>query len=144
MPISRIFGLKIKRMKKSLIKSTDALFGMDMPIEVVRYYSDKVSIAVRGTPELMLSPEEAQKLIQAITPSNQGRRTGNTTRAVDQAVQELFTNGQVMLIDEAAPGTRKGQEHITKVFLTRMSWEHPRVDLITEMEGIHTVVKINA
>lgn len=57
------------------------------------------------------------------------RRSGRTTRLVDQYVQELFTLGECEVIDHWWPEKREhdgrnADKHILKVFLVRLEFEH--------------------
>jgi len=60
------------------------------------------------------------------------RRNGSTTRAIDLAVQELFTNGKVIIKDPYRNGTeRAANKRMLDILLHRIKFEHkgPRVDI---------------
>lgn len=52
------------------------------------------------------------------------RRCGNTTRQVDQAIQTLFTTGEVLWKDHAHRIGNMAQEHGWKILLRRLEFEH--------------------
>lgn len=57
------------------------------------------------------------------------RRTGNTTRQVDAAIQELFMTGKTEIIDHAHEeffGTQvnRAQDNLLKILFTRLQMEH--------------------
>ncbi len=59
----------------------------------------------------------------------ENRRTGRTTRIVDESVQEFFNNGKVVLNDHYWVGKgdmspRERLRHILRVFLRRLASEH--------------------
>lgn len=54
----------------------------------------------------------------------QNRRCGNTTRQVDAAVQELFTEGKVIWKDHAHTFNNMAQDHGFKRLLDRLRYEH--------------------
>lgn len=53
-----------------------------------------------------------------------GRRVGNTTRQIDQCVQELFTSGSTVVIDHAHRVGNKANEHQRRIFMERLAREH--------------------
>lgn len=53
-----------------------------------------------------------------LRPGQEDRRTGKTTRKVDQLVQELFTKGSVTVTIDYP------QDHLWKVFSARLHNEH--------------------
>lgn len=55
------------------------------------------------------------------------RRTGRTTRWVDQSVQELFKDGETILSDHY--GTIEANEHMATIFRDRMEREHRGVNV---------------
>ncbi len=52
------------------------------------------------------------------------RRSGRTTRGVDEAIQELFTCGDVTWVDHAADQEKLAQIHGGKILLRRLEIEH--------------------
>ena len=59
-----------------------------------------------------------------------GRRNGSTTRLIDEAVQELFTRGEVRIRDHY--GTRNADQYMLNIFLDRLKAEHFRGVEITQ------------
>ena len=52
------------------------------------------------------------------------RRSGRTTRGVDEAIQELFTCGDVTWLDHAADPGNLAQIHGFRILLRRLWSEH--------------------
>lgn len=52
------------------------------------------------------------------------RRCGNTTRQVDEWVQQLFNGEKVVVYDHAHRKGNHANEHATRVFLRRLEFEH--------------------
>lgn len=57
------------------------------------------------------------------------RRTGRTTRLVDQLVQDFFTTGRAVVLDHWWHGKQdmgevQSKEYILNVFLRRLKFEH--------------------
>ena len=52
------------------------------------------------------------------------RRCGNTTRQVDEWIQELFTKGAVSVIDHAHNDTNSANRHAERVLFRRLATEH--------------------
>jgi hypothetical protein len=50
------------------------------------------------------------------------RRSGQTTRLIDEAIQTLFTEGTVRIVDHH--GTRMASELMFQTFMRRLSLEH--------------------
>lgn len=57
----------------------------------------------------------------------QGRRRGNTTRIVDEAIQQLFERGMVCVIDHA--GMDQPSTRAFNILRDRMEREHPGVPI---------------
>lgn len=53
------------------------------------------------------------------------RRIGNSTRLIDQYVQELFTKGEIQVFDHF--DTQESHESLFKRVLNRLGFEHPYV-----------------
>jgi hypothetical protein len=68
----------------------------------------------------------------------QKRRCGNSTRQIDQWIQDLFTNGKAVIIDHAHQENRGvavnfANRHSRKILLERLWREHsidPKEDLV--------------
>jgi hypothetical protein len=58
------------------------------------------------------------------------RRSGQTTREIDAAIQELFTKGKIVVGDHH--GTREADRHQFMGILGRMAHEHPNEELIVD------------
>ena len=58
------------------------------------------------------------------------RATGQTTRNIDEAVQVLFTEGEVLIWDHHF--TRRASEHMFMRFLDRLELEHFRGGTLKE------------
>lgn len=54
--------------------------------------------------------------------ASSGRRSGTTTRLVDEFVQKFFTEGTVRIYDHYS--TIRSDRRILKIFLTRLRIEH--------------------
>jgi hypothetical protein len=54
----------------------------------------------------------------------EGRRKGNTTRAIDAAIQMLFTTGRVQFADHAADPANRAQHTGFKKMVDRLAHEH--------------------
>lgn len=54
------------------------------------------------------------------------RRSGRTTRIIDQAIQDLFNNGSTLVLDHHR--TEKMDERTFKIFLKRLHNEHQIVE----------------
>lgn len=52
------------------------------------------------------------------------RRCGNTTRQVDEWVQDLFNGKEVVVIDHAHREGNFANEHAKRIFLQRLKLEH--------------------
>lgn len=53
-----------------------------------------------------------------------GRRMGNTTRQVDEWIQQLFTEGRATIIDHADSPHNRANDHALRVLLDRLHFEH--------------------
>ena len=53
------------------------------------------------------------------------RKTGKSTREIDDAVQELFMTGECIIIDHH--GTRRASEFTFRRLLRRLEFEHPHI-----------------
>ena len=53
-----------------------------------------------------------------------GRRLGNTTRQVDQWIQELFTDGSCTVIDHAHRPDNMANKHAERILFSRLHNEH--------------------
>jgi len=70
-------------------------------------------VLFKFTDEIIIRKESS------ITPI---RRSGNTTRIIDEAVQELFENGKVRILDHN--DTRMSHRYILDKFIKRLDSEH--------------------
>ena len=52
------------------------------------------------------------------------RRSGRTTRIVDEAVQEFFTNKKVLCADHYSEDGKESSRRIQKMIVSRLQFEH--------------------
>lgn len=75
------------------------------------------------------------------------RRSGRTTRLIDAYVQELFTKGEVVVLDHWWPGKEdiespyKANNHIFHKFMDRMMVDHQGIDLEVNKNKITVKLK---
>ena len=71
------------------------------------------------------------------------RRSGQTTRLVDKAIQDFFKHGEIDLADHH-PG-HKMKRHILSIFLHRLEMEHgiSLEDLYIRQKEDYTFIKIS-
>lgn len=69
----------------------------------------------------MSRKEQILELIEELTV----RGTGRTTRLVDQAIQDLFTKGVVLVKDHF--DDRQADRYLTERIKKRLDYEHPHV-----------------
>ena len=59
-----------------------------------------------------------------IHPRQRDRRSGRTTRAIDEMIQHFFTHGVVMLWDHAEDPKNLAFKHMERIFFDRLYREH--------------------
>lgn len=72
-----------------------------------------------------------------------GRMMGNTTRLVDQYIQDLFNNKRVELKDHYENGTYEpANKYLLRIFQKRIEIEHSRIRVKYDREGKHYIASI--